>query len=149
MARLINQRKHVALFEATNGLKVDLVASHIRCRVFAATLAKVLRFVLRNSLIRSASFVRSLDFACVTDTLQHSTYRKFSTSLAKVPWGHAIRTGPLSPLLNRDLRAELRFDVRRWVSLFANPPNITLRRRLATELAHPVRAFGGPHYGPL
>jgi hypothetical protein len=30
--------------------------------------------------------------------------------------GHALPTGPLSPLLNRDLRAELRFDVRRaWL----------------------------------
>ena len=27
--------------------------------------------------------------------------------------GHVLPTGPLSPLLNRDLRAELRFDVRR------------------------------------
>ena len=55
------------------GLLVDLLASHIGCRWFAATLAKILRYVLRNSLIRSASFVRSLDCACVTDTLQHST----------------------------------------------------------------------------
>ena len=29
--------------------------------------------------------------------------------LAKVSLGHALRAGPLSPLLNRDLRAELRF----------------------------------------
>jgi hypothetical protein len=28
--------------------------------------------------------------------------------------GHALQAGPLSPLLNMDLRAELRFDVRRW-----------------------------------
>ena len=29
------------------------------------------------------------------------------------PLGHVLPTGPLSPLLNSDLRAELRFDVRR------------------------------------
>ena len=46
------------------------LASHIGWRWFAAALAKVLRYVLRNSLIRSASFVRSLDFACVANSLQ-------------------------------------------------------------------------------
>ena len=55
---------------------------------------------------------------------------------------HALRYGPLSPLLKCDLRAELRLDVRRWDSLTANPPTITLRRRLATELACPARALG-------
>ena len=29
--------------------------------------------------------------------------------IGQVPLGHALPTGPLSPLLNRDLRAELRF----------------------------------------
>ena len=46
------------------------LARPIRWRWFAAALAKVLRYVLRNSLIRSASFVRSLDFACVANGLQ-------------------------------------------------------------------------------
>jgi hypothetical protein len=37
----------------------------------------------------------------------------YSQRLCQSPLGHALRTGPLSPLLNIDLRAELRFDVRR------------------------------------
>ena len=48
---------------------MDHLTRLIGCRWFAAALAKVPRFVLRNSLIRSASFVRSLDFACLTDDL--------------------------------------------------------------------------------
>ena len=80
-------------------------------------------------------------FACVSSHPKQPSCRLFSTSLAKVPSGHALPTGPLSPLLNIDLRAELRFDVRRWVSLFANPPNITLRRRLATGLARLTSLF--------
>ena len=54
---------------------------------------KIHRYVLRNSLIRSASFVRSLDFACVIDTLQPSTCRKFPTSLAKLHWGMCFGRG--------------------------------------------------------
>ena len=46
------------------------LARPIGWRWFAAALAKVLRYVPRNSLIRSASFVRSLDFACVANGLQ-------------------------------------------------------------------------------
>ena len=60
------------------------------------------------------------------------------SELDKGRLGHALRYGPLSPLLKCDLRAELRLDVRRWDSLIANPPTITLRRRLATGLACPV-----------
>ena len=55
--------------------------------------SKVHRCVLRNSLIRRASFVRSLDFACVTDTLQHSTCRKFPTSIGQGSIGPCTSDG--------------------------------------------------------
>ena len=56
--------------------------------------------------------------------------------------GHVIRLGPLSPLLNIVLRAELRLDDVLWVRSRRTRTIITLRRRLATELACPVRPKG-------
>ena len=72
---------------------MDHLARPIGCRLVCNGPGNVQRFVLRISLIRSASFVRSLDFACVTDTLQHSTCRKFPTSLAMFRWGMHFRRG--------------------------------------------------------
>ena len=77
------------------------------------TLAKIHRYVLRNSLIRSASFVRSLDFACVTDTLQHSTCRKFPTSLTKFHWGMHFERGRYRHFLTVICGRNFAFDVRR------------------------------------
>ncbi len=59
-----------------------------------------------------------------------------------------VEAAILPEILNRDLRAELRLDAMRGIA-DAIPHPITLRRRLATGLAHPARAFGGPSYGPL
>ena len=59
-------------------------------------------------LVRRAS-LRNIILRLPSSHSKQPSCRWFSTSLAKVQLGHVLRAGPLSPLLNIDLRAELRF----------------------------------------
>ena len=77
--------------------------------------------------------LRALESLTIGTCEKPSCLRRFSTSLAKSlclagvatgngsnrssqgPFGHVLRLGPLSPLLNIVLRAELRLDDVRWV----------------------------------
>ena len=104
--------------------------------------------------------LRALESLTIGTCEKPSCLRRFSTSLAKSlcladlstgngsngssqgPLGHVLRLGPLSPLLKRVLRAELRLDDVLWVRSRRTRTIITLRRRLATELACPVRPKG-------
>ena len=66
----INRARMWLLSRRTTGFEWISQQVPIGCRMVCGCSGQVLRYVLRNSLIRSASFVRSLDFACVNDGLQ-------------------------------------------------------------------------------
>ena len=67
----------------------------------------------QGSSLRMMYLVRSASLRNIILRLRWLAHRAATAGglqrlLAKVPLGHSLPTGPLSPLLNRDLRAELR-----------------------------------------